>query len=122
MRSRAVSLIVSLAVVVLLVPSTSSAHTSLRKGPYECWLTQITTYSGYILKVKSGNRYAFTLDNDVVGKAGSFVHDGKKLRFTSGYLKKKGYTGRHAVLDDSYNTHMVYLYKNGDMKYDCNNN
>ncbi|MBK5227470.1 MAG: hypothetical protein JJE05_03080 [Actinobacteria bacterium] len=122
MSKRTVSIFASLAVAGLLLPMPSSAHSSLRKGRYECWLSEITQYSNYDLKIKAGNKYAFTLDDETVGKAGKFVHDGKKLRFTSGYLKEEGYKGKHAALDDTYNTHMVYLYKNGDLKYDCNNN
>lgn len=105
------------AFLALSVPAT--AHQRLRTGAYECWLSQIGQYSNYELKIRSGRRYAMTLDNDTVGKAGQYVHDGAKLRFTSGYLKKKGYKGTHLV-DDG--THVIYLYKNGELLYDCNNN
>lgn len=122
MRRRSLSFIVALAVSAILLPAPSLAHQSLRTGRYECWLTAITQYSNYDLKIRSGNRYAFTLDDEAVGKPGAFVHDGRRIRFTSGYLKRKGYTGRHLVDDDAYNTHLIYLFKNGEMKYDCNNN
>ena len=117
-RRLLVSIAASL-LVGLLFPAPSSAHQSLRKGGYECWLSQIGQYSNYILKIKSGGRYAFTLDDKTVGKAGDYVHDGKKVRFKNGYLKKKGYRGKHLV-DDG--THVIYLYKNGELVYDCNNN
>ena len=104
----------------LLVPAPVSAHQSLRTGAYECWLSQIGQYSNYELKIRPGGKYALMLDDDVVGKAGQFTHSGEKVTFTSGYLKKKGYKGSHAVLEDG--THMVYLFKNGDLVYDCNNN
>lgn len=114
---------VVICVVALLGLSVPSfAHQSLRNGAYECWLSQIGQYSNYELKVRSGGRYALMLDDDVVGKAGEFSHSGEKIVFKSGYLKKKGYKGTHAVLDDAYKTHMIYLYKNGDLVYDCNNN
>lgn len=119
MGKRFTLLLASLALAGLILAGPSSAHQSLRSGRYECWLTAITQYSNYDLKIMSGGRYAFMLDNDTTGKAGEFRHDGDKIKFTSGYLKKKGYTGSH--LADG-GTHIIYLYKNGDMKYDCNNN
>ncbi|MGH2753252.1 MAG: hypothetical protein ACRDLB_02360 [Actinomycetota bacterium] len=122
MTRRLLTLIAGLALVGSLLALPSSAHQSLRKGRYECWLSAIGQYSNYDLKIKSGGRYAFVLDDDTVGKAGKVKHDGEKIRFTSGYLKKKGYQAEHAVLDDAYDTHMIYIYKNGDLKYDCNNN
>ena len=122
MRARVLLFVVSIALVGALLPAPSVAHPSLRTGRYECWLSAIGQYSNFELKVRSGNRYVFVLGDDPAGRGGEFVHDGAKIRFKSGYLKKKGYVGRHAVLDDVYNTHMIYLYKNGDLVYDCNNN
>ena len=122
MRVRVVLFLVSIALTAALLPAPSLAHSSLRTGRYECWLTQITQYSNFDLKIRSGNRYVFLLGDEQVGRPGEFVHDGQKLRFKSGYLKKKGYVGRHAAFDDAYNTHVIYLYKNGNMVYDCNNN
>ncbi len=123
---RAALLALSLALVGALTVGPSTAHESLRTGRYECWLSQIGQYSNYDLKIRSGGRYALMLDDDVVGRKGRFVHDGRKLRFTSGYLKRQGYKGKHAVLDDAYDTHMIYLYKgtydSDDLVYDCNNN
>lgn len=119
MGKRLALLLASLALAGLVLAVPTSAHPSLRSGRYECWLTAITQYSNYDLKIMSGGRYAFMLETDTTGKAGEFRHDGDKIRFTSGYLKKKGYTGEH--LADG-GTHIIYLYKNGDMKYDCNNN
>ena len=122
MRARVVLLVVSVALVTALLPAPSIAHPSLRTGRYECWLSAIAQYSNFDLKVRSGNRYVFLLGEEQVGRPGEFVHDGNRLRFKSGYLKKKGYVAKHAVLDDAYNTHMISLYKNGDLVYDCNNN
>lgn len=118
MKLRLVAVVICV-VGLLGLSGPSFAHQSLRTGAYECWLSQIGQYSNYELKIRSGGRYAMTLDNDTVGKAGRFTHDNAKLRFTSGYLKKKGYKGMHLVDED---THIIYLYKNGDLVYDCNNN
>ncbi|MDQ3939748.1 MAG: hypothetical protein M3238_00160 [Actinomycetota bacterium] len=122
MSKRAVSLIASLAIAALLLPLPSFAHSSLRRGRYECWLSAIAQYSNFDLKIRSGNRYAFTLDDEAVGSPGKFAHEGRKIRFTSGYLKRKGYVGQHFAYDDAYNTHVINLYKNGELVYDCNNN
>jgi len=119
---RAALVVLALALFVALTAVPSVAHQSLRTGAYECWLSQIGQYSNYELKIRSGGRYALMLDDDTVGKPGRFVHDGQKIRFTSGYLHKKRYKGTHAVLKDQYKTHMIYLYKNGELVYDCNNN
>ena len=122
MIRRAALLVLSLALVMALVAPPAAAHQSLRTGPYECWLSQIGQYSNYELKIRSGGRYALMLDDDVVGRAGNFVHDGQKIRFTSGYLKKKGYRGKHFIDFDYDDTHVIYLYRNGELVYDCNNN
>lgn len=122
MLRRATLFVLSLVLVVAPLSAPAAAHQSLRTGRYECWLSAITQYSYFDLKIMSGGRYAFLRDNEVVGSAGRYVHDGKKVRFTSGFLKKKGYTGRHLVDDDALKTHIIYVYKNGEMIYDCNNN
>lgn len=124
MRARLL-FIVSLATVAALLPLPSSAHQSLRQGNYECWLSQIAQYSNYDLQIKAGGGYVFKLHDGSWKKSGKYVHDGEHVRFT-GYLKKKGFKGKHAALDDAYDTHMIYLYKGGydldNLKYDCNNN
>ena len=128
MRTRLVVPVVSLALVAgLLLSVPASAHKSLRKGKYECWLSQITQYSYFDLKIKTGGKYVWVRSDGKDPKNGNFVHDGKKIRFKSGYLKKQGFKGKHLVYKDSFGdlVHTIYLYKGGydadDLKYDCSN-
>jgi hypothetical protein len=122
MHRRTRWLLAVLAAACLLVPTSSFAHPSLRTGRYECWLSAIGQYSNYDLKIRSGGRYVFLLGDEVVGAPGRFVHEGERLRFTSGRLKRMRFRALHLADDDPYNTHIIYLYRNGELVYDCNNN
>lgn len=126
MRSRALSLLVlSAALVVVILPAPALAHQGLKTGVYECWLTQITTYSNYDLKIESGGKYVFMTHDREWKRAGNFDRDGHKLRFTSGFLKKKNFKGWQDNYIDSFDQHVhyIYLYKGSytkdNLKYDC---
>lgn len=127
MRTRAWSLVAAVAVAAVLIPSPGLAHKGLKTGRYECWLTQITMYSNYDIKIVDGNSYVFMLNDGSWKKSGSFNKEGNKLYFTSGYLKEKNFKGKYDSYNDSFgnHVHLVYLYKGGwdsdDLKYDCNN-
>ncbi|MDQ4142492.1 MAG: hypothetical protein M3198_01925 [Actinomycetota bacterium] len=129
MPKRALSLFIALLTVAVVAPSQGAAHEALKIGRYECWLWEIHQYSNFDLKLQDGGRYTFMLNDGSWKRSGRFAREGDRIRFTSGYLKKKGFKGLH----DSYtsevygtHTHLVYLYKNtyddDNLKYDCNNN
>ena len=125
---RLVGSVLCVALAGSLVHVPAMAHTGLKKGRYECWLTQIAMYSNYDLKIQDGGNYVFMLNDGSWRKAGDFERDGNRIHFTSGYLERKNFKGMHDSYTDSFgiHTHMVYLYKNtydaDDLKYDCNNN
>jgi hypothetical protein len=127
-KHRLVRALVCFAIVAALIQAPAMAHPGLKIGRYECWLSQIAMYSNFDLKIQSGGRYVFMLNDGSWRRAGNFTRDGNKLRFTSGYLKNQNFKGKHDSYNDSFgiHTHMVYLYKGtydlDDLKYDCNNN
>lgn len=119
MIRRTAVLVLSLGLVASLLASPASSHQALRTGRYECWLSATGQYSYFDLKIMSGGRYVFLLGTERVGAAGTYVHDGKKIRFKSGFLKKRGYTATHLVASNK--THVIYIYDGDDRLYDCGN-
>lgn len=117
-----------IAVLAALLQVPAGAHTGLKTGRYECWLSAITTYSNFDLKIQSGGKYVWMRHDGTAKKPGKFEKNGQRIRFTSGYLKNQNFKGLHDSFIDSFDihTHMIYLYKNkydsDNLKYDCNNN
>lgn len=113
--------------ILVAIPAPGIAHSQLKKGPYECYFYQSHTYANKILKIEDGGKYTWMDDDGTDKKHGTYTRDGQKLRFTSGYLHKQNYRGKHDSYTNSFgHTHLIYLYKNAwsfdNVVYDCNNN
>lgn len=110
----------------LLQVAPSSAHLSLKRGVYECWLYG-GQYSNRDLKILAGGDYVWMWSDGTDKRRGTYVHDGEKIRFTSGFLKRRNFLGKHDRYTDSFGTvtHVINLYQGGyridDQKYNCGN-
>ena len=91
-----------------LLPMSATAHESVKLGRYDCVDWYLEDWTPYFFKIVDNNTYKFMVDSkpdDLISK-GRYVHDGKKIRFKSGYLYKKNYTATHGV---SSGTHAIHL-------------
>lgn len=106
-----------------LLPTSASAHDGgVKRARYNCWDWYAEMPTGYYLKIVDSNSYKFMADkeqDELVAK-GTFVHDGEKVRFKSGYFHRKNYTATHS---SSSGAHAIHLQRDNpkgmDTYYIC---
>ena len=112
--------IISMLATAVLVPATpASAHARLPRGSYVCYQFDAIdgyTATGTTVRIKADRNYEYLNNGALVGEAGRYRHadDGKRIRFTSGYLNEESFRGIHKRTDGDQVIQLQRKYDDGN--------